>query len=187
MIAIDRISFRRPFAFIQEVSVMYSNVFNVRLTLEQLYSISVAPKLSSDREKTSNLSLRARHEALLDIADVICTYRNGQSLMHHHAARLKKHNRNKRVAVSIAASWNRTSGLGSVVQRALCNPPSRFTGSPEVWPWRGGRTNSQSWQVGRTAGILSHHIKQAVEARYRKRLICPTWSFFRARKIAATR
>ena len=63
---------------------MYSNVFNVRLTLEQLYSISVAPKLSSDREKTSNLSLRAGHEALLDIADVICTYRNGQSLMHHH-------------------------------------------------------------------------------------------------------
>src|SRR5437867_2735658 len=70
----------------------------------------------------------ARHEALLDIADVIRTYRNGQSLMHHHAARLKKHNRNKRVAVSIAASWNRTDGLGSVVYRALCNPPGRFTG-----------------------------------------------------------
>jgi len=50
----------------------------------------------------------ARHEALLDIADVIRTYRNGQSLMHHHAARLKKHNRNKRVAVSIATSCNRT-------------------------------------------------------------------------------
>src|SRR5437867_2711134 len=86
----------------------------------------------------------ARHEALLDIAAVICTYRDGQSLMHHHAARLKKHNRNKRVAVSIALSWNRTSGLGSVVQRALCNPPGRFTGG-------GGRTNSQSWQARRPA------------------------------------
>jgi len=83
----------------------------------------------------------ARHEALLDIADVIRTYRNGQSLMHHHAARLKKHNRNKRVAVSIAASWNRTSGLGSVVQRALCNPPGRFTGGlPRSGPvFRDGR------------------------------------------------
>ena len=50
----------------------------------------------------------ARHEALLDIAAVICTYRDGQSLMHHHAERLKKHNRNKRVAVSIATSCNRT-------------------------------------------------------------------------------
>jgi len=129
---------------------MYSNVFNVRLTLEQLYSISVAPKLSSDREKTSNLSLRARHEALLDIADVICTYRNGQSLMHHHAARLKKHNRNKRVAVSIAASWNRTSGLGSVVQRALCNPPSRFTGGlPRCGP---GEVGARILNRGKSAG-----------------------------------
>src|SRR5207247_11199691 len=39
-----------------------------------------------------------------------------------------KHKRNKRVSVSIAASLNRTDGLGSVVYRALCNPPGRFTG-----------------------------------------------------------
>ena len=71
--------------------------------------------MASSGPEQPSLDLMARHEALFDIADVVCAYRDGQSLMHHLAARLQKHKRNKRVCVSIEASCNRTSGLGSVV------------------------------------------------------------------------
>src|SRR5215831_9269299 len=32
----------------------------------------------------------ARHEALLDISDIVCTHRDPEGLMHHLAARLRK-------------------------------------------------------------------------------------------------
>src|SRR5207249_12135094 len=74
--------------------------------------------MASSGPEQPSLDLIARHEALFDIADVICTYRDGQSLMHHLAARLQKHKRNKKLNQTTP---NRDDGFYSTARCPIPN------------------------------------------------------------------